>query len=85
MNSAHQPQRIEINDPMDCDIYLGSSPPVPAEGEARVCGQCGHATWTKTERCMWCGFDKFTKPARIGISIALALIVAALWIRQPLG
>jgi len=84
MNTPH-PQKIEINDPMECDIYLGSTPTIPAEGAGRVCRQCGHATWVKTERCMWCGFDRWASPAKIGLAIALALIVAALWTRHPLA
>jgi len=79
-------QRVEINDPMDCDIYLsGDAPVTPTATEARVCGQCGHATWIKTQQCMWCGFDKFATPARIGMAIAVALIVAALWLRHLPG
>lgn len=80
-SSTPHPQYIEINDAMDCDIYLGSTPTVPGMGQGRVCEQCHHATWLKTSTCMWCGFDKMAKPARIALGIALALIICALLLR----
>ena len=76
MNTAPRPQVVEINDPMECDIYLASPPLAPGEGQGRVCGQCGHSTWARTPTCMWCGFERFAHTHKVGIALLTALGLA---------
>ena len=70
---------IEINDPTHCTFITqppGAKLP-PQQGQSRVCGQCNQQTWAHTSTCMWCGFDRWALPARIGLGV-LALIATGL-------
>ncbi len=69
---------VEINDAQDCNIIFGDAPVTPLEKEARVCTQCGHATWAKTAVCMWCGHDRWAPVVRYGSIVVLLLITALL-------
>lgn len=75
-------QRIDINDAVDCDIYIGTSGPVaPDERHARTCSQCSRETWAGTSACMWCGHDPIARPLRWLIAAAC---IAAVLVNIPL-
>lgn len=76
-------QHVEINDAVDCDIYIGASARVaPDEHHSRTCPQCQRTTWAATAACMWCGHDRLSRPLRWLIALAC---LAALAVNIPIG
>lgn len=49
---------VEVNDPVECEVIIASDRVTPEGSHARVCRQCGLATWAHTSACMWCGYDR---------------------------
>ena len=69
-------QRVEVNQPVECEIHIGSDRATPDEQHARTCPQCRRSTWASTSLCMWCGHDRYARFTRLAIAIALAVMLA---------
>jgi len=68
-------QRVELNDPVECEIHIGASQPTPPAELARTCSQCGNMTWIKTAACMWCGHDPLARPLRWLVAVAAVVLL----------
>lgn len=67
---------VEINDSVDCDIFVGTDRAPPAPEHARECVQCHQPTWALTGACMWCGHDPATRVIRALVGIACVAVSA---------
>ncbi len=70
-------QRVEVNQPVECEIYIGAGErPTPEAHQSRTCAQCNRATWAHTSICMWCGHDRLSTGLRLLLAAtALFLVV----------
>lgn len=68
-------EHVEINNPVECEVYIGHSRVGPTGANARTCRQCGHATWSHTSACMWCGHDRANAALRWLIAAACLAVI----------
>jgi hypothetical protein len=69
-------QRVEVNHPVECEIYIGGGKSEPDIQHSRTCPQCDRLTWAKTSACMWCGHDRFAKALRWLVALSCLALAA---------